>query len=105
MSKSKDSNFFTITDLSAFSNRNLLKRKFPIWHHTITTRVADRKRTLIWQLCRIHQISQFLFVHWRSQDHVRNTAHKCNIIGTVMRWAISTYQSGSIQTEYHIQLL
>ena len=43
--------------------RGFLPAAFPIQQYAASAGIADDERTLVRQLCRVHQAAQFMFVH------------------------------------------
>ena len=39
------------------------KWRFPIYHHAMSSGVSDHDRPHIWQLCGVHNVPQFTFIH------------------------------------------
>src|SRR5450756_791415 len=106
MPQAKDGNPFPVLYFAAPSYRNLLQRRLPFRHHTFSTGIADDKWKLIGlQLSRIHQVTQFTFIHGGTDDHMRYATHVGNIISTMMRGAVFTYQARPVQAEDNRQLL
>ena len=42
---------------------DFFQRTFPIQQYAASAGIADDERTLVRQLCRVHQAAQFMFVH------------------------------------------
>ncbi|MNE42035.1 hypothetical protein D3C80_1361410 [compost metagenome] len=105
MTNCNQSDIFTIRYFSTCTNWNRFHRCFPFGHHTVTTRIPDGKRSVIFRLSSKHQIAQFRLVHRSRNNHIRHTAHISNIVSTMMRRTVSTDQATAIQTENYGQIL
>jgi hypothetical protein len=93
------------THFTPFADGDLLERGLPLGHHALATWVADAERAAVAQLCGVHQVAQFLLVHRRAHDHVRDAAEVRDVEGAVVRGSIGTGQSAAIQAEDHMQVL
>src|SRR5450432_2664806 len=80
--------------------------RFPFRHNTFSTRITNHEGMCVFlQLSRIHQITQFRFIHWRTYDQIRDTPHIGNIICSVMCGSVFSYQTGPVKAEYNREVL
>ena len=56
-------NIFSIPDLPSPANFHFFHRGFPNRHHPGAFRISDDKGAFAGQLCGIHHIPEFLFIH------------------------------------------
>ena len=58
-----DCQVFAFFQSAPFAYGDFFQRTFPIQQYAASAGIADDERTLVRQLCRVHQTAQFMFVH------------------------------------------
>ena len=64
MTKGKNRNILSVPEFTSLADFNFFHRGLPLWHHAFATGVTDHHREFSrFQLGRIHQVTQFTFIH------------------------------------------
>src|SRR6185436_2239968 len=96
---------FAISYFSSLPDWNFHKRFSPVNHHTVSSRVTDRKRPRVFQLSREHKIAKFFFIHGCGHNHIGQTSQVCIIKCPVMGRSVSSGKTATVKTENNMQIL
>src|SRR5690606_13226336 len=106
MSEGQYGEVAAVFQFSALANFNLLHWRFPFGAYTLAAGITDHKRKIrTVELCGVHEVTQFAFVHGCAHDHIWYTAHEGNVVGSVMGGAVFTDEAGAVQAEDDRQFL
>src|SRR5215469_15416002 len=106
MTEAEDREVFAIFYLPAFADRYFLEGRLPFRHDAFAAGITDDEGVVIRvELGRIKQVTQLAFIHRRTDDEIRDTAHISDIVGAMMRGPVLAYQPCPVETENDGQVL
>ena len=75
----------------------------PVDQFATSARIAYGKRSLVGELCGIHEIAQLMLVVWCCDGEVGDGAQECEVKGSMVSRAIFSYEATTINAEFYVE--
>ena len=93
----------SVAQLTSLSDGNLLQRTAPVYQLAAASGVTDDERSLVGQLCRVHQPAQLMLVHGRRNGQMGDGAQGRHVEGSMMCRSVFAHQAGAVQAQDDVQ--